>query len=88
MQSTPLGDQQQLVTVLRTMRALDDLAGHLRDVPDFMFTNALLNSAVERLLHEQGFARTSSTLQRLAGLVGAGMTPPVGQALDLNGTNS
>ncbi len=88
MQFSNTCEHHQLITVMRTMRAIDELAGHLRDVPDFMFTNALLNAAVERLLHEQGFAKTSSALTRLAGLVGAGITPGMGQALLLNGTDS
>lgn len=68
-------DQQQVDAMLRAMDALDVLAGQLTEVPDRVFTNALLNSAVERLLKERGLHAAAGAFSRLAALLNAGLLP-------------
>ena len=70
--------------VLRAMRALDDFAVQLPDVPTSVFTNALLNCAVERLTRERGIGPTACALNRIAGLISAGVVPESQQGLLLN----
>jgi adenosine/AMP kinase len=78
----------QVETMLHTMHALDDLATHLPNVPDCIFTNALLNSAIERLLRERGFDNTANALRRLAALIGNGMVPGTREAWPLSRTDA
>lgn len=77
----------QLRQVLRAMNALEGLATQLPDVPASVFTNALLNSAIERLLRERGFDHTASAMHRLATLIEARIVPG-GQGLSLNRTDA
>ena len=74
----------QMEKILRAMRALDDLATQLPEVPGCVFTNAFLNCAVERLLQERGFGATAGALNRLAGLIAAGIVPESRQGFPLN----
>lgn len=77
-------EHAQIEKILRTMEALDDLAAQLSDVPGCIFTNALLNVAVERLLKERGLNCTASALNRLAALLSAGVIPGSREAWPLS----
>jgi hypothetical protein len=75
------------IALLQTMQALDRFALQL-NVPKQIFTNALLNCAIERLMCEQGQDVASAAFARLSALLAAGETPSPHQAIPLTGFNA
>lgn len=77
----------QVEQILSLMSELERFGAEHAQVADSVYTNALLNTAVERLLRERGFDKTAHALYRLAGLIAARVLPG-GTGVPLNRNDS
>lgn len=82
-------EQEAIAALHRVMRLLDgfldNMAANDGALPRAAIPNALLNVAVDRMLQQDGAARTATILHRLADLIARGAQPEGEDAFPLTG---
>ncbi len=88
MPRTEAGDVARLRAVRETMEDVSIAISGLAPWQEDCLGNALLNLAMERMIGEEGAARTAAILWRLADTVATGRVPSPGAPVALDGGSS